>query len=85
MQKSNKGAQKKKIKIKKKKYVAIIFASKICSPNSYTRCGLQVSVQLYNESYYGECVRQPVVKHSEHIDISPLTNRMVQLEKDSDF
>ena len=32
---------------------------------------------LYNESYYGECVRQLNVRIGEHIGISPLTRKKV--------
>ena len=38
---------------------------------------------LCNESYYGECVRYLAVKSGEHIGISPLINKKVQLKKDS--
>ena len=33
---------------------------------------------LYNESYYGECVRHLIVKIGEHIGISPLTRKKVK-------
>ena len=38
---------------------------------------------LRNESYYGEFVRHLAVRSGEHIGISPLTNKRVQLRKDS--
>ena len=38
---------------------------------------------LCNESYYGECVRYLAVKSGEHIGISHLINKKVQLKKDS--
>ena len=37
---------------------------------------------LCNESYYGKCVRHLVVRCGEHIGISPLTNRRLQLRND---
>ena len=41
------------------------------------QCGLR------NESYYGECIRHLAVRGGEHIGILPLTNKKVQLRKDS--
>ena len=38
---------------------------------------------LCNEFCYGECVRHLAVRSSEHIGISPLTNKRVQPRKDS--
>ena len=38
---------------------------------------------LYNEYYYGECVRHLALKCGEHVDISPLTNRRMQPRKNS--
>ena len=38
---------------------------------------------LCNESYYGECVTHLAARSSEHIGISPLTNKRVQPRKDS--
>ena len=38
---------------------------------------------LCNESYYGECVRHNAVRSSEHIGISPLTNKRIQPRIDS--
>ena len=32
---------------------------------------------LYNESYYGECVRHLAIKSGEHIGVSALTSRRV--------
>ena len=38
---------------------------------------------LYNESYYGECVKYLAVKSGEHIRFSPLPNKRVQSRKNS--
>ena len=38
---------------------------------------------LYNESYYGECVRHLAVRSGEHIDISHVTNKRIKPAKDS--
>ena len=45
--------------------------------NKESQCG------LCNKSCYREYVRHLAVKNGEHIGISPLTNKMVQLRKDS--
>ena len=38
---------------------------------------------LWNESYYGECVRHLAVRSGEYFGISPLTGKRVQPRKDS--
>ena len=38
---------------------------------------------LYNESYYGECVKHLAVRSGEHISFSPLPNKRVQPRKNS--
>ena len=38
---------------------------------------------LYNESYYGECVRHLAVRSGEHIDISHVINKRIKPAKDS--
>ena len=39
--------------------------------------------RLYNESYYGECVRHLNVRIGEHIGISPLTKKQVKPKNSS--
>ena len=43
----------------------------------------KLQCELSNESYYGECVRHLAVRSGKHIGISVLTNKRVQLRKDS--
>ena len=45
--------------------------------------GYKFQCGLWNESYYGECVRHLAVRSSEYFGISPLTSKRVQPRKDS--
>ena len=42
-----------------------------------------IILMQFNESYYGECVRHLTTRSSEHIHISPLTNKRVEPRRHS--
>ena len=64
-------------KIQKK--LAKAFPFKDCIPKELTSVVVyKFPCRLYNEPYYGECVRHLNVKIGEHIGISPLTKKKVK-------